>query len=592
MLQVVLDFESFYDSRDYSLKKLYTWEYVRDTRFKTQGVAVKVDEQQTQWLSDSDFRLFLQDLRDEQVELICHNTYFDGLVLFEHYQYVPTVYRDTLSMARALLPHSPSHELDYLCKALGIGEKTPEVLGLTDGKRILPPELFTKLGEYAINDVELTLGLWEKLKPGLPEDELALIDLTLRWGCCPALHVDLPRAKTALENVTNERQRKIRESGESLETLSSQPRFVDCLSERGIEVPVKPNRKGKLIPALAKNDLGFRKMVADNPEHHALFTGRLAAKSTIEVTRIQRLIDIGFRGTLPMPLKYYGAHTGRWSGADGLNPQNFTRKSEMRRCIIAPPGYVLLVADLKQIELRVNMWFCNEERWLEILRSGEDVYVVAASDQTGIPADQITEGQRFFGKTIELGLGYQCGWQKFRTICALRDILLTEEEAYEAVLKYRQSHANIQSKWYALQDQLNGMYNENYSWYAGPVAFVHEGILLPNGMRLDYTGLTPHENGNWSYGTGNKFTFIYGGKMLENIIQALARIVLGQQMLAIHREGIHIASSTHDEVLMIVKEDEVEDVQRRVKEIMRTPPDWAPDLPLDVETGYAREYSK
>jgi DNA polymerase len=333
-------------------------------------------------------------------------------------------------------------------------------------------------------------------------------------------------------------------------------------------------------------------MVTDNPEHHALFAGRLAAKSTIEVTRIQRLIEIGLRGTLPMPLKYYGAHTGRWSGSDGLNPQNFTRKSEMRKCIIAPPGYVLLVADLKQIELRVNMWFCNEERWLEILRAGSDVYVVAASEQTGIPPEEINDSQRFFGKTIELGLGYQCGWQKFRTICALRDIHLTEEEAYEAVLKYRQSHPNIQAKWYALQDQLNGIYNENYAWYSGPVAFVHEGILLPNGMRLDYTGLTPHENGNWSYGTGNKFTFIYGGKMLENIIQALARIVLGQQMLAIHSEGIHIASSTHDEILMIVKEDEADDVQRRVEEIMRTPPDWAPDLPLDVEAGYAREYSK
>jgi DNA polymerase len=590
-VRLVLDFETYYD-KDYSLGKLYTWEYVRDTRFKVHGVAVKVDDEETQWLSDDAFKSFIDSIRDDDVELICHNTYFDGLVLFTHYEYVPTIFRDTLSMARALLPHAESHSLDYLCTLLGIGEKLPEILDLTKGKRILPPELFAQLGTYAINDVELTLGLWDKLSPGLPDDELALIDLTLRWGCCPALHVDLPRAQAALKAVTDERNQKIRDSGESLETLSSQPRFVECLLERGIEVPTKPNSKGKEIPALAKNDLGFRQMVADNPEHHALFAGRLAAKSTIEVTRIKRLIEIGYRGTLPMPLKFYGAHTGRWSGADGLNPQNFTRGSEMRKSIIAPPGYVLLVADLKQIELRVNMWFCYEDYWLDILRSGEDVYVAAAAQHFDVPPDAVTSSQRFFGKTTELGLGYQCGWQKFRTICALRDIVLTEEEAFQTVQTYRLTHPCINSKWLFLQHQLIGMYNEGYSLENGPVTYVHEGILLPNGMRLDYTGLTPQENNNWSYGVGRKFTYIYGGKMLENIVQALARIVLGQQMLEIHRRGIHIASSTHDEVLMIVRENEADQVQAEVEAIMRTPPDWAPDLPLDVEAGWAREYSK
>jgi DNA polymerase len=590
-MRLVLDFETYYD-KDYSLDKLYTWEYVRDTRFKVHGVAVKEDAGATRWLSAGDFQHFVRDLRNENVELICHNTYFDGLVLFTHYDYVPQIYRDTLSMARALLPHAESHSLDYLCEVLGIGQTIPEVLNLTKGKRLLAPELFAQLGEYAINDVELTLGLWEKLHPGMPDDELALIDLTLRWGCCPALHVDLPRAEQALKDAVDERERKIRESGESLETLSSQPRFVECLRKKGIEIPTKLNPKGKEIPALAKGDLGFRQMVADNPEHRALFAGRMAAKSTIETTRIRRLIEIGSRGTLPMPLKFYGAHTGRWSGADGLNPQNFTRGSEMRKCIIAPPGYVILVADLAQIELRLNMWFCGEDAYLQILRDGEDVYMIAAKNHFSQPLEAITPEQRFFGKTVELGLGYQCGWKKFQTICALKDIVLSDEEAYRAVQNYRFTHPNIHSKWLFLQEQLNGMYSEHYAHYDGPVAYVHEGILLPNGMRLDYTGLTPHEGGTWSYGVGRKFSYIYGGKMLENIIQALARIVMGQHLLKIHDAGIHTASTTHDEILMLVREGEAIDRLEQVQAIMRTPPDWAPDLPLDVEIGYAREYSK
>jgi DNA polymerase len=557
-MRLVLDFETYYD-KDYSLDKLYTWEYVRDTRFKVHGVAVKEDAGATRWLSAGDFQHFVRDLRNENVELICHNTYFDGLVLFTHYDYVPQIYRDTLSMARALLPHAESHSLDYLCEVLGIGQKIPEVLNLTKGKRLLAPELFAQLGEYAINDVELTLGLWEKLHPGMPDDELALIDLTLRWGCCPALHVDLPRAEQALKDAVDERERKIRESGESLETLSSQPRFVECLRKKGIEIPTKLNPKGKEIPALAKGDLGFRQMVADNPEHRALFAGRMAAKSTIETTRIRRLIEIGSRGTLPMPLKFYGAHTGRWSGADGLNPQNFTRGSEMRKCIIAPPGYVILVADLAQIELRLNMWFCGEDAYLQILRDGEDVYMIAAKNHFSQPLEAITPEQRFFGKTVELGLGYQCGWKKFQTICALKDIVLSDEEAYRAVQNYRFTHPNIHSKWLFLQEQLNGMYSEHYAHYDGPVAYVHEGILLPNGMRLDYTGLTP---------------------------------VMGQHLLKIHDAGIHTASTTHDEILMLVREGEAIDRLEQVQEIMRTPPDWASDLPLDVEIGYAREYSK
>ena len=589
-MRLVLDFETYYDDQ-YSLKKLHTLEYVRDERFQVHGVALKLEHLDTIWLPEAAIPSYLDSLPDN-IELVCQNAYFDALILFHHYQYVPAVYRDTLSMARALLIHSLEHGLDYLCKLLRIGAKLPEVLNLTKGLRILPADIARQLGEYAINDVDLTAELYDRLLPGLPEDELALIDLTIRWGSQPVLQVDLPRILKAYRSAMYKRKKRIKQSGTTLSILASQQQFRRHLEDLNIEIPLKKNKKGEDIPAFGKDDLGFRQMIADHPEHKALFDGRLAAKSTLETTRIRRIYKIGSCGTLPMPLKYYGAHTGRWSGMDGLNPQNFTRKSELRKSIIAPPGWVILVSDLKQIEARLNMWFCGELAWLAVFAAGKDIYTATAAAHFSIDYEDVSPDQRFFGKTLELGLGYNMGWKKFRTQSALKGIFLSEEEAYRAVVAYRNLHPQLRNMWRALTLKLSSMYQKDYTHQDGPICFVHEGILLPNGMRLDYSGLAPTEDGDWYYGLNGKYKKIYGGAMLENIIQALARIIIGDHLLAIEAAGIRTVSSTHDEVLALVREAEADAAVQTVTEIMSTPPSWAPDLPLAVDIGYAREYSK
>jgi len=458
--------------------------------------------------------------------------------------------------------------------------------------RTLPAAIAQQLGVYALNDIELTGKLYDKLLPGMPNDELGLIDLTMRWCCRPVLHVDLKRIVRAYKKAARTRKEKIKVSGTKLEVLSSQNRFVEYATSLGIVVPRKLNAKGKEIPALAKNDLGFQQMITEYPEHRALFEGRMAAKSTLEVTRIKRIYKIGKNGTLPMPLNYYGAHTGRWSGSDGLNPQNFTKKSELRRSIIAPSNWVILVADYRQIELRLNLWFCKELAWFDVLRDGQDIYAVAASQHYGVPYEEVTEAQRFFGKTLELGLGYNMGWRKFRNQCALKKIMLSEEEAYRTVSVYRNSHPNIRGKWTELSNKLISMYQEYYKEPYDPVTFIHEGVLLPNGMRLDYAGLRPTEDGDWFYGLGNKKKKIYGGLMLENIIQALARIVLGEHLLKIHAAGITSVSSTHDEPIMVVRKKDAEEATKAVEQIMTCAPEWAPELPIEVDLSWAREYSK
>lgn len=589
-MRLVLDFETYFDTH-YNLKKIHILEYVRDAQFVAHGAAVVIDDDGPLWIPKHELSSFINAL-PKNVELICHNTYFDGLILFHHYRFVPACYRDTESMARGLLPHAPSHSLDYLCKLLDIGEKMPEVLDLTKGKETLDEATELKLAEYACQDAELTSKLYDRLAPGLPAEELELIHLTMTWGCRPILHVDLDRAERALEKTKMLRKQTIKASGVPLEKLSSNPKFVLELEKRGIEVPLKKNKKGETTPALAKNDLAFQNTIAKYPEHRTLFEARFAAKSTIDVTRTQRVINIGYSGTIPMPLKYYGAHTGRWSGTDGLNPQNFRRGSELRKSLIAPTGYVILVADLSQIELRLNIWYCQELEWLRVLIDGIDIYQASAANHYNVPLNEVTDAQRFFGKTLELGLGYQMGWRKFRTQCALKGIVLDEAEAYRTVAQYRSTHRNISRKWGILSNRLSLMYQSQYEYFEHPLEFVHEGVILPNGMRLDYSNLTPLENGNWTYGYGAKTKYIYGGKMLENIIQALARIVMGDHLRAIEAAGLTTVSTTHDEILVVVRESEAETATATVEEIMTTPPDWAPNLPLAIESGFAREYSK
>ncbi len=188
--------------------------------------------------------------------------------------------------------------------------------------------------------------------------------------------------------------------------------------------------------------------------------------------------------------------------------------------------------------------------------------------------------------------GYNMGWRKFRVQSALKGIFLSEEDAYRAVSNYRANHRSLEATWKWLTKQLPGMYRKEWSVDKGPITLVHEGIELPNGMRLDYSGLDVSENGDWYYGLGTKYKKIYGGAMLENIIQALARVILGDYLLSIEAAGITTVSSTHDEPIMIVPETEGDAAAKIVTDIMTVPPVWAPELPLAVDIGWAKEYSK
>lgn len=602
------DFETYYAVK-YSLKQLGTINYVRDPRFKAHGLGIQWNDQEPEWITSKWIPTWVKSVDWSNVFLVCHNTRFDAFILSEIYD-VPhgqITYSDTLSIARGLLPNGMDCSLDALGKMFGLGQKIEGALGNTKGKRHLSMEQEAALASYCLQDVSLTYKLFCLLFAHLPHAEHDLVHLHQRMAVEPELMIDRPLAAREFYEATRDQKKAVKHSGYSKTRLSSNPQFKALLESLDIEIPMKPNPKDEMVPAFSMNDLGFKTLMADHPEHQALWEGRIAAKSNIGITRARRWLDIHDtgKGTLPMPLNYYGAHTGRSSGADGINVQNLPRmqhgnpdSGKLRRAIIAPPGYVVVVADSSQIEMRMNMWLAGQEDMLEVFRKGEDPYCHAATQHFGYLCEKKTHpNERQFGKMLELALGFAMGHVKFRANAALGFMgcpptQLSVDEAKEAVTGYRSNKDSVKAMWDYLQQMLGPMTSERCATQYKCIEFVKHAIVLPNGMKLQYPNLRCDE-GEWICGIGKRIKRVYGGILDENVVQALARIVVFYQMLEIDRtEGIHVVSSTHDEVIALVRKAEAQAALNHMVEVMSVSPDWAPDLPLNAEGGFAREYSK
>jgi DNA polymerase len=345
-----------------------------------------------------------------------------------------------------------------------------------------------------------------------------------------------------------------------------------------------------------------------------LVEARLAAASNNAIKRIENLISIaGYAPhTLPVQLNVSGAHTHRLSGGGKINMQNLNRGSALRTAIEAPPGFVILVADSSQIELRANMWFAGQQDVVDLLTPGEyvytddhvewkggDVYRAQASAQFNVPPEAVTKPQRQFGKVVELGAGYGMGHKKFRAQCAIGPmgnppIYITDDDAARTIMTYRANKPFVKATWDWLTNvAIPAMARQGVRLERGPVVFEYQSVLLPDGMRLQYPNLEPTEDG-YIWGINGVTHRIYGGVLDENLIQALAGIAIKQQALAIQRELPHLklVHQVHDELIMLCPESEAHSSLRAVAEIMSRELPWAPGLPLRCEAGFAHNYSK
>lgn len=600
---ITVDFETYY-SADLGFAKQTTEEYVRDPRFEVVGVAVQVNDGEPEWFSGTmvETANFLGGFDWKNSLALAHNAMFDGFILSEHFQIKPKGWLDTLSMGRALHGTNVGGSLKVLAEFYDVGVKGDEVNDAKGLRRIdFPAQQLAQYGEYCKNDVRLTWDLFNLMSQGFPPTELRLIDLTIKMFTEPVLQLDEGALNVHLHR---ERQRKaeLLENFDKDELMSNE-RFAELLRTWGVSPPMKKSpTTGKETYAFAKTDEAFKELLGHpDTQVQALVAARLGTKSTIEETRTERFIGIARRGPMPVPLRYYAAHTGRWGGDDKLNLQNLPRGSALKKCILAPAGYMMIDSDSSQIEARTLAWLAGQNDLVEAFDRGEDVYKIMASAIYGKDVEAISKDERFVGKTTILGAGYGMGAAKFQAQLKNFGVVVELEEAKRIIDTYRQTYPRITALWKAagvaleaiLRDQLTMLGRDGILKIEGK-----DGIKLPNGLYIRYPNLrqkADEETGKVEivYDTKKGRAVIpnriYGGKVIENVCQALARIIIGDQMLLIAKK-YRVVMTVHDAVACIVPTEEVDRAQEYVEMCMRIRPKWGLELPLNCEAGHGESY--
>ena len=616
---ITIDFETFYDV-GFSLSNLTTEEYIRDPKFQVVGFAIKIDDGKTKWYSGSheELKAELDKIDWDNALLCCHNMIFDGAILSFIYNITPKIYLDTLCMARAIHGTNAGGSLAYLSKHYNLGEKGTEVLD-AKGKRLedFQPHELHRYGQYCINDTELTYKLFQILSKDFPHDELKLIDITIRMFTEPLLQVNDGLLVTRLEELKIETQQLLQGLMSRLECedeeavrkkLASNKQFAELITELGAVVPMKisPTTEKETF-ALAKTDEGFINLQNHEDSFiQELCAVRLGTKSTIEQSRIERFIGVGARnkGKLPIPLKYYGAHTGRWSGSDKVNFQNLpsrdAKKKTLKQAVVAPQGHKVINCDSSQIEARILVWLSGQEDVTQWYAEGRDVYCEFASKVYNRKITKADKVERAVGKTCILGLGYGTGARKLQNVLKLgAGVEFDEAECKRLVSVYRDMNNKVTDFWRTCENALQDL----VYWPEGKEPYYldrhksllvdKEGIKFPNGLYIRYPKLrvdTSESNKRYLYKKRyNMEVTIWGGSVTENVVQALARIVIGEQMIDIN-EKYRPALTVHDAVVCVIPDEEVESGTKYIENIMSIAPEWANGLPIACESGVADNY--
>lgn len=598
---IVIDFETYYTT-EYSLKNKTVTEYVHSAGFQIIGVAYKLDDNDIVWLNgNQQIKKELRELPWEDSVVVAHNAIFDAYILEHKIKVTPLRYFCTMMGARPIIASKTgSVSLATVSKEFGFGEKGTEVYNARDKTLFdFTKEELAAYGEYCVNDVQLTyliyqycMGWFELNNVGHP-DEIDLIDLTIKKFTRPRIELDVPKIIEALRKETEERIDLLFSTGVERGDLLSNEKFAGLLRGRGVTPPMKvSNTTGQPTYAFSKTDRSFKALL-NNPLVSDLVKARLKIKSTMMETRLETFRRIGLKSPkrlLPIPLLYYGAHTGRFSGMDGINMQNLPRGSVLREAMIAPEGSVVVAADLSQIEARLTACFCGQWDLVEQFARGDDVYSNFAGDIFGYKVTEETHPrERFIGKTGILSLGYQSGAQKYHdTLNDVFGVPIERQEADEVVFTYRQRFKQIRNMWYELEDYITCMYR-GVRRELGPVQFDHNKVILPNGMPIYYHDLKSDK----SYvHNGRDRAYVYGGRLLENIVQALARIVMTTAELRLARHGLYAAMSVHDELVFVVKEENAPLIKEVVKQVMEHPVSWMPELPVACKVNSGRTYKE
>lgn len=579
---VVIDYETYYDS-DYSLTKMPTAQYIRDPRFKALGLAVAagaragslIQFEPAQWHTDARAASLVL---DQDAVWVAHNAQFDGAIAWYHYGVRPKFWLDTQLMARycvsqGILPADASVSLAALAEHFGLEAKGDTAAAVAAGGEVL--------AEYATHDIDLSIEVLRRLLPHVPPFELRLMDLHVRMATEPVLDLCDEELQGEIESATLDP--KLRKA------VGSNNTFAELLRRLDIEPGTKISpTTGKETYAFAKTDEFMRELQLDpRPVVRALAEARLASKSNLRHTRAARFQALG--APMPVPLLYYGAHTGRSSGLDRLNLQNLpSRVGRLRHALQAPPGHTLVVGDSSQVEVRVLAWRARDEALLQIIRDkdagiGPDVYAAFAADNLyGKPWQEVTKQERDMGKPPVLACGFGMSEAGLVAYAANMGLAMDERMARQAVQGYRRRFPGVVAWWDESMQEIRESGRQ----------------ALPSGRLLTYPDLR-HEGRDLVFERHRIFSRgrvghrqkvrLWHGLAVENDTQAVARDVVMWQALQLERQ-YKIVLLVHDEIVLCVPEAQAEQAQSDLLQALCTAPPWAQGLPLQGEVFIVCRY--
>lgn len=435
----------------------------------------------------------------------------------------------------------------------------------------------------------------------------------------------------------------MKDKSELRKVLTSNDKFAYLLQNGfDIEVPMKVGSSKEdpdaLTYALGKNDVEFQAMMTTHRDLAVVWKGRLESKSNQEKTRATTFLEYAALcdGMIPVPLRNSAAHTHRLGGTEAINMQNLGRKSPCRPALTGGGLYAINATDSSNIESRVSAWFCGHEEKLELFKRGGDPYNETATVIFGYPVDRKSKTvdhsmQGAVGKATDLGCGYQMGADRFRDYLNagplgmdpifLEDIpeLAQYPNPYKYVIdKYRKANYPIKNMWDTLQNTIFDMSRKACDYELGPLLIRHERIWLPSGLSLHYPGLHKTKEGNWAYESRDGgLSFLFGGKLLENIIQALSQIVILRQMVwiscyleIVYKGEARTALQVHDEVVSAFplegakltgytdrgeavweNGEKIKQVSADITAIMHRTDSWFDEIPIGAEGETHLQYS-
>lgn len=698
LIEITLDFETYYCKKSkYSLAaKGMTYEkYIRDNKFEVIGLAVKVGNRNTEWLSPHEIQDWINHVEVaygwENVRLIAQNAVFDASILGLKFNVYPGQIADTMLMSKAVQQWD-GNSLDVITRQLRtkygwicvqnndgstwVGSATGKNEQLkqfavdkgtevhdADGKHLcdFTDEEYDAYAKYCITDVDLTWSAYRFFLDcyGFPEQEIDVMTTSIEMYTYPVMELDTKVLEEVKANVNQLREESLARAGVTLDEVRSDAKFAEALMKLGVEPPTKINTKGEVKYAFAKKDLEFLKLLEHEDEGvRELAQARFDNKSSQAVTRVEDFLSKAERGKLCVGIEYYGARTGRFGGFEG-NLQNLNRNKVvgkdtpygrlvfykgkvdrfmklgsdgkvllaragwvendedelhevgLRDSVKAPKGKTLVVNDLSQIECRILAYTANEQWVLDAFVAKKDIYKAQASKSFGVPYEEITKSMRFVGKSQILGLGFQAGENGLRVVLGKRSEDFSSEELQGWVKSYRASVPNIVAFWRKYKAVLRAMVQGMNVGIDDKGILQLEGncVVLPNGMKLVYRDIRCEKNENgfdqyvyWGRNIRTKkpdWENTFEGRMVENAVQALARIVLTTQMGWIKaefrkrgwsRDDAHLAMQVHDELIVCCREDIAEEVLEIMQHYMAKPPHWASDLPLGSDGDIAKRY--